>query len=383
MASRFTSIATLFTLLVGDGLAGNVPAEATSTAGTHVRPVVDVPSPGFWENEDAVARGGQAARIELDDDELHDGMSTWYRLAYVDGGTRLQVFDHSAIATVGPESDLMHSESTAWRLANEVVEPQNRSTAPDDLPLWAHVRTGNTDGPSAGLMMALAYVDLLTPGALVGDLRVAGTGGISPNGFAFSVKGIDVKVATAMLTRPDVIFVTGAPKLVENVTIIESQKERSPADGQTVGEWLNVAGYEQAGRLAAGNPGTVPVVVVHDLRQALAWLCGRTDGPSVCAVALRSEGVDRGLVPREALEPSPMTMEQKLQDLVDRGLIPRQALEPAPLTMDDKLRDLVNRGLIPRYALEEAPVALIFGPAHPLGAPDIGIPCSELVYTRC
>jgi hypothetical protein len=294
MASRFACIATLFTLLAGDGLAGLVPVEAASTAGTHFRPVVDVPSPGFWDNEDVVARGGQAARIELDDAELHEGMSTWYRLAYVDGGTRLQVFEHSAVATVGPESDMMHSESVAWRLANDVVEPENRSTASDDLPLWAHVRTGNTDGPSAGLMMALAYVDLLTPGALVGDLRVAGTGGISPNGFAFSVKGIDVKVATAMLTRPDVIFVTGAPKLVENVTIIVSLEERIPVDGHTVAEWLNAAGYEQAGRVAAGNPGTVSVVVVHDLRQALAWLCGRTDGASVCALALRSEGTPIG-----------------------------------------------------------------------------------------
>jgi hypothetical protein len=30
-----------------------------------------------------------------------------------------------------------------------------------------------------------------------------------------------------------------------------------------------------------------------------------------------------------------------------------------------------------------APVLTIFGPAHPLGAADVGIPCNELVYTRC
>ena len=189
---------------------------------------------------------------------------------------------------------MMRIETIAWRLANEVVEPENRSTASDHLPLWAHVRTGNADGPSAGLMMALAYIDLLTPGALVGDLRVAGTGGIRPDGLAFPVKGIDVKIATAMLTRPDVIFVTKPPTSVENVTIVESQKERIPTDGYTVGEWLNVAGYEQAGRVAAGHPGTARVVVVHDLRQALAWLCGRTDGASVCALALRSEGMPIG-----------------------------------------------------------------------------------------
>ena len=29
------------------------------------------------------------------------------------------------------------------------------------------------------------------------------------------------------------------------------------------------------------------------------------------------------------------------------------------------------------------PVLTIVGPAHPLGATDVGIPCNELVYTRC
>jgi hypothetical protein len=294
MAFRFAVVATLFTLLAGDGLAGIVPAEAASTAGMHKRPAIDVPSPGFWDSEDGVGRGGQAARIELDDAELYEGTSTWYRLAYLEGGTRLQVFEHSAVATVGPESDMMRIEAVAWRLANELVEPQNRSTASDHLPLWAHVRTADTDGPSAGLMMALAYIDLLTPGALVGDLRVAGTGGIRPDGLAFPVKGIDVKVATAMLARPDVIFVTKEPKLADHVSIVQAQKERIPADGYTVGEWLNVAGFEQAGRDAAGHPGTAPVVVVHDLRQALAWLCGRTDEASVCAAADRSAGFPIG-----------------------------------------------------------------------------------------
>ena len=228
MASRFVSVATLFTLLVGDGLAGSVPTEAAVRSHSH-ESCRRCAVPGFWDSEDAVRRGGQAARIEFDDAELHDGMSTWYRLAYLDGGTRLQVFEHSPIATVGPESDMMRIETFAWRLANEVVDPENRSTASEQLPSWARVRTGNTDGPSAGLIMALAYIDLLTPGALVGDMRVAGTGGIRPDGLAFPVKGIDVKVATATLTRPAVIFVTRPPKSVENVTIVQSQAERIPA----------------------------------------------------------------------------------------------------------------------------------------------------------
>ena len=307
MASRMVSVATLFALLAGDGLAGHVPTVAATTGGTLIRPAVDVPSPGFWDSEAAVGRGGQAARIELDDNELYDGMSTWYRLSYVDGGSRLQVFEHSPIATVSPESDMMRIETIAWKLANEVVEPENRSTAADHLPLWAHVRTGNTDGPSAGLIMTLAYIDLLTPGALVGDLRVAGTGGIGPDGVAFRVKGIDVKVAVARLTRPGVIFVTKPPTSVENVTIVESQKERIPADGYTVGEWLNVVGYEKSGRAAASRPGTAPVVVVHDLRQALAWLCGRTGVSSVCTTAQRSARVPIGTFRADASDAAPLS----------------------------------------------------------------------------
>lgn len=290
--STFVSLVAVGISLAGSTIVPNVSAAADQSVGFGA--VVDVPSPGFWDSEDAVHRGGQAARIEFDDADLGEGMSTWYRLAYLDGGTRLQVFEHSPIATVGPESDMMRIETIAWRLANDVVEPENRSAASNYLPPWAHVRTGNTDGPSAGLIMTLAYIDLLTPGALVGDMRVAGTGGIRPDGLAFAVKGIDVKVATAMLTRPGVIFVTRVPKLVENVTVVETQKERIPADGYTVGEWLNVVGYEQAGRDAADHPGPARVVVVHDLRQALAWLCGRTGGVTVCTAADRSARIPIG-----------------------------------------------------------------------------------------
>ncbi|HEY5424037.1 MAG TPA: hypothetical protein VIK05_11225 [Ilumatobacteraceae bacterium] len=28
-------------------------------------------------------------------------------------------------------------------------------------------------------------------------------------------------------------------------------------------------------------------------------------------------------------------------------------------------------------------IGTIVGPAHPSGAPDVGIPCDQLVYTRC
>jgi hypothetical protein len=293
MRSFLFVCATLFTLLAGDGLAGSVSTAAATPAAVGIAPVVDVPSPNHLGAADEASGGGQAARIELDDAQPHDGMSAWYWLAYIHGGNRLQVFEHYPATTSNPESDISTSENVAWRLANEAVEP-DRSRASDHLPRRARIRTGSTSGPSAGLMFTLAYIDLLTPGALVGNLRVAGTGGIGADGVATPVAGVDVKIAAALLTRPDVIFTSTPPKLSEPVTIVESHHTRTPDVGYTVAEWLNLLGYQQAGRAAANHPGTVAVVVVHDLRQALAWLCGRTNSANACTIARRSGTIPIG-----------------------------------------------------------------------------------------
>jgi hypothetical protein len=144
-------------------------------------------------------------------------------------------------------------------------------------------------------MFTLAYLDLLTPDALVGDLRVAGTGGIGKDGVVLPVSNVEVKVAAALLAEPDVIFTPRPSKFIENTTVIESEDTRIPADGYSVGEWLNVRGYEQAGRDAANHPGTTAFVVVHDFRQALAFLCGRTGNETTCAAASRSITIPIGI----------------------------------------------------------------------------------------
>lgn len=66
------------------------------------------------------------------------------------------------------------------------------------------------------------------------------------------------------------------------------------------------------------------------------------------------DAVNRGLVPRQALDPAPRSSEAVMADLVNRGLIPAAALEQVP-TSDDIMRNLVDRGLIPAEALWPAP----------------------------
>ena len=294
LTPTFASVAIVLTLLAPDSLSGDVSHASADQTRAAIAPSVDVPAPESWGDIDEGRRGGPAARIEFDDADVNAGLSVWYRLAYVDGGTRLQVFEHYAPSTLGPQSDMALSERIAWGLADKILAPQNEPTELAHVPNWAWVHTGNNTGPSAGLIFALSYIDALTPGKLVGDLRVAGTGVITVDGVVAHVSGIEAKVATATLTGPDVVFTPAPSKLIENTTIIESHHTRLIGDGYTVGQWLNVSGYEQAGREAAKQPGTTAFVVVHDIRQALAWLCGRTSTETTCDIARKSATIPIG-----------------------------------------------------------------------------------------
>ena len=291
MTPTFASFAIVFSLLAGDGLAGEISTGFAAPSRVGSVAAIDVPAPEqFSGTPDAPRSGGQAARLELDDAARNAALSAWYWLTYIDGGSRLRVFEHYAAATVDPTSELFQSANLAWLFANRAVGSDDA----DGLPAWARFRTGDDGGPSAGLLLTLAYIDALTAGALVGNLRVAGTGAIGSDGVVIPVARVEVKVAAALLTRPDVILVPEAPKGTEHVTIVKSEHTRFPTTGHAVGESLNVSGYEQAGRDAASHPGTVAIVVVHDVRQALAYLCGRTAGATTCAVARSAANIPIG-----------------------------------------------------------------------------------------
>lgn len=69
------------------------------------------------------------------------------------------------------------------------------------------INTGEVEGPSAGLIMTLAYLEALDNGILSGNNIITGTGTISANGNIGSVGGVDHKVRIANKVSPDVFFV--------------------------------------------------------------------------------------------------------------------------------------------------------------------------------
>jgi PDZ domain-containing protein len=67
----------------------------------------------------------------------------------------------------------------------------------EQLPFEVDIDTRHVSGPSAGLAFTLAIIDVLTPGDLTGDRRVAVTGSMYADGSVGAVGGIEQKTITA------------------------------------------------------------------------------------------------------------------------------------------------------------------------------------------
>jgi PDZ domain-containing protein len=116
------------------------------------------------------------------------------------------------------------------------------------FPAQLSADLGDVDGPSAGLMLTLTFVDALTPGDLTGARTVAGTGEIAPDGTVSPISGIAFKVAGAHAAGATVFF---APS-------------------------------SEAAAARAAAPPSMTVVAVTSAGEALAWLCGHGGVSTAC-----------------------------------------------------------------------------------------------------
>jgi PDZ domain-containing secreted protein len=112
---------------------------------------------------------------------------------------------------------------------------------------------GVVQGPSAGLVLALARVDALDSGDLTGGHHVAGTGGISFDGSVTDVGEVAEKVKAAVASRADVFFV---PSLQRDIAV----------------------------RAARGS--TMRIVPVRSVSDAVRWLCAANGHSTACQASL-------------------------------------------------------------------------------------------------
>lgn len=114
---------------------------------------------------------------------------------------------HTTMAKVTPGSTV----PVVVQRAGKRVTVQARTTTADgdravfgialdpqyQMPAEVKVNVGEVGGPSAGMMFTLAIYDKLTPGALTGGKRVAGTGTIDSTGRVGPIGGISHKMIGA------------------------------------------------------------------------------------------------------------------------------------------------------------------------------------------
>ncbi len=78
---------------------------------------------------------------------------------------------------------------------------------PLPLPFDIEIDTANVGGPSAGLALTLAVLDVLTPGELTGGIQVATTGTIDPTGRVGNIGGIEQKAHAVRRAGVDLFIV--------------------------------------------------------------------------------------------------------------------------------------------------------------------------------
>ncbi|MEV5751288.1 S16 family serine protease [Actinoallomurus sp. NPDC052308] len=111
---------------------------------------------------------------------------------------------------------------------------------------------GVVQGPSAGLILTLARVDALGSGGLIGGRHVAGTGGVALDGSVTTVGEVDEKVKAAMAAHADVFFV--------------------PA-------------LQRAIAVRAARGGTMRIVPVGSVSDAVKWLCAAGGRSPACEIS--------------------------------------------------------------------------------------------------
>lgn len=165
--------------------------------------------------------------------------ATWFQVAgcaVAPSCQMLQVKTDAPDARALVAAQMAESKSHAATVARTLAPPAAQR---DGAAARLDADLGEVGGPSAGLMLTLAYVDELTAGDLTGGMVVAGTGTVTPSGQVGPIAGISRKVQGAQLAGARVFF---AP-----------EAEAQEASG-------------------AADPG-LKVVPVSSADDAVRWLC--------------------------------------------------------------------------------------------------------------
>jgi hypothetical protein len=129
-------------------------------------------------------------------------------------------------------------------------------------------------GPSGGVTRAIAYLNVVSDGAFTGDLRIAATGRLGPDGHVSSIDHIDAKTAVAHLADADVLFTPSAPTSEVRDTYgarFVGELVRDPSAAVTLNDPKRIETFHQWG---TSRPDGMDIVDARHLIDVASYLCG-------------------------------------------------------------------------------------------------------------
>ena len=134
--------------------------------------------------------------------------------------------------------------------------------------------SGSGSGSSGGLIRAIAYLNIVSDGQFTGDLRVAATGQLAPDGHIGGIDNIDAKTVAARLADADVLFTPTIP--TERVRAAHGARlvgevARDPKAGRSLNDPRRLADFRQWG---ASRPAAMDIVDARHLIDVSSYLCG-------------------------------------------------------------------------------------------------------------
>ena len=164
----------------------------------------------------------------------------------------------------------VHPETIA---SNLVAAQTVRTITGSDVELL-ELTGAPAGGPSGGITYAIAYLNVISDGAFTGDLRVAATGRLGPEGHINTIDYIEAKTAAAHLADVDVLFTPTVPtRAARDAYGVRSVGEfvRDPSAGGTLNDPRRLETFRWWG---ASRPDGMDIVDARHLIDVGAYLCG-------------------------------------------------------------------------------------------------------------
>ena len=261
------------------------PTEAAQSA--PVEPMEAAPVVATTTGPDITADtvGGMAARMHLADGTPVPGRL--FQLMAIQGSeATVRVYDETAfVHDNGIHPITSETLDSATEIAADIAGAEIERI---------DMTTAAGGGDSAGLLYVLSHLQLITDGALAGDIELAATAALTAEGRLAPISAPDEKLAAAAVAGVDVVFTSTQPS-ADAIEAVDGRWVNVPRRTRT-GDVAADRGWDEYRSFGAERTG-LDVVGVRHVGDAVAYLCGAGSAvacdllPAVAGLAVESAGV--------------------------------------------------------------------------------------------